>query len=196
MKRALSIALALLAPIAAQAAPIPLAEISAYLNSVTTADTSFQQVNSDGSVSTGHVYIQRPGRMRFEYAKPDNTLVLASGGQVAIFDAKSNQPPEQYPLAKTPLNIILGKEIDLARSKMVANVREEGDLTIVTAQDPKHPDYGMIELGFGKNPVALKQWVVTDGTGAQTMVLLGDMALGGTYDNTLFSINYAISQLK
>lgn len=196
MKRMFLIPLALLVPLAAQAAPIPLNALSAYLNSVTTADAAFQQVNSDGSTSSGHVYIQRPGRMRFEYAKPDNTLVLASAGQVAIFDAKSNQPPDQYPLSKTPLSLILGKDIDLQHSKMVTNVREEGDLTIVTAQDPKHPDYGQIELGFAANPVQLKQWVVTDSTGAQTMVLLDKMALGNSYATTLFSINYAIDQLK
>ena len=98
---------------------VPLAEMSRYINGLTTAEADFRQVNADGSTATGRVYIRRPGRMRFEYAPPDRTLVLASAGQVAVFDGKSNQPPEQYPLTKTPLNLILAAKVDLSRAKLV-----------------------------------------------------------------------------
>jgi outer membrane lipoprotein-sorting protein len=178
----------------ALAEKIPLSVLSAYLNGLTTAEADFTQINPDGSGSKGKVFIRRPGRMRFEYAKPDNTLVLASGGQVAIFDAKSNQPPEQYPLAKTPLNLILARKVDLGKAKMVVGHTEEGNLTVVTAQDPDHPEYGTIALGFTANPTTLKQWVVTDQTTAQTVVLLEALTLGATYPPTLFSINFAMSQ--
>lgn len=171
------------------ATPVPLDALSRYLNGLTTAETTFRQINPDGTSSSGRVIIQRPGRMRFEYAKPDRTLVLASAGQVAIFDPKSNQPPEQYPLAKTPLNLILGDKVDLQNAKMVVDHHEEGALTLVTAQDPAHPDYGTIELGFSQNPVALRQWVVTDGSGAQTIVLLDTLTTGQSYSPFLFSIS-------
>lgn len=168
--------------------PVPLDALSRYINALTTAETTFRQINPDGSSSSGRVLIQRPGRMRFEYAKPDKTLVLASAGQVAIFDAKSNQPPEQYPLAKTPLNLILGEKIDLQNARLVVDHHEEGALTLVTAQDPAHPDYGTLQLGFSKNPVTLRQWVVTDGNGAQTIVLLDALTEGQSYSSFLFSI--------
>lgn len=177
-----------LGPRAALADEIPLSTLSAYLDGLTTAETTFRQINPDGSSSSGRVIIVRPGRMRFEYAKPDRTLVLASAGSVAIFDPKSNQPPEQYPLAKTPLNLILGANIDLATTKMVVGHREEGQLTLVTAQDPAHPEYGQLELGFSADPVALRQWVVTDGNGAQTIVLLDALKTGGSYGPQVFSI--------
>lgn len=167
---------------------IPLSTLSAYLDGLVSAETTFRQINPDGSASSGRVIIARPGRMRFEYAKPDRTLVLASAGSVAIFDPKSNQPPEQYPLAKTPLNLILGAHVDLATAKMVVGHHEEGDLTLVTAQDPTHPEYGQLELGFSANPVALRQWVVTDGNGAQTIVLLDALKTGGSYGPSVFSI--------
>ena len=175
----------------ALAEKIPLDALSKYLNSITTAETAFTQINPDGSGAKGKLFIKRPGRMRFEYAKPDKTLVLASGGQVAIFDAKSNQPPEQYPLAKTPLNLILGRDVDLSRARMVVGHAEEGKLTVVTAQDPDHPEYGTIALGFSANPVALRQWIVTDQAGAQTTVLLDDLRRGADYPPSLFSITSA-----
>ena len=185
----LASALVTLVALPAQAEKLSLDAISAYLNGLTTAEATFTQINPDGSGAKGKVIIRRPGRMRFEYERPDKTVVLASSGQVAIFDAKSNQPPEQYPLSKTPLNLILGRRIDLKAARMVVGHTEEGALTIVTAQDPAHPEYGMLALGFSANPVALRQWVLTDETGGQTTVLLDKLTEGGNYPPSTFLID-------
>lgn len=186
---------AILAPLAlaclglpAQAEVLSLAEISRYLNGLTTVETDFTQVNADGSIATGRLYIRRPGRVRFEYAPPDRSLVLASGGQVAVFDAKSNQPPEQYPLKRTPLNLILAENVDLGRAKMVVGHREVENSTRVVAQDPENPEYGTIELVFTANPVTLRQWVITDDMGSQTTVILGELAVGKSFPASLFNI--------
>jgi len=187
---------ALLAPLAlvaflgpAQADKIPLGELSSYLNGLTTAETDFTQINADGSIATGKLYIKRPGRVRFEYAPPDRSLVLASSGSVAIFDAKSNQPPEQYPLKRTPLNLILARDVDLGRAEMVVGHVEDGTSTRVKAQDPENPEYGTIDLVFTADPVTLRQWVITDDLGQQTTVILGELQTGGDYPPSLFSID-------
>ena len=132
----------------AAAERIPLSEISRYLNSLTTAQSDFTQVNPDGSVSTGKLMIHRPGRVRFEYAQPDNSVVMAGGGQVAIFDAKSNQTAEQYPLSRTPLSIILDQNVDLSRAQMVVGHTEVENTTRVVAQDPQRPEQGKIDMVF------------------------------------------------
>ena len=186
---------ALLAPLVvlalalpATAEKIPLKDLSAYLNTLTTAETDFTQINADGSIATGKLFIKRPGRVRFEYGPPDKSLVLASGGQVAIFDAKSNQPPEQYPLKRTPLNLILAAKVDLGAAKMVVAHSEEENTTRVRAMDPKNPEYGSIDLIFTADPVALRQWIITDDLGQQTTVMLGELSKGGKYPPSLFSI--------
>lgn len=181
--------LALLVPLPAAAEKISLGAISDYLNGLTTVEADFTQINSDGSISTGKIFIKRPGRVRFEYAPPDRSLVIAGGQQVAIFDAKSNQPPEQYPLKRTPLNLILAENIDLSRASMVVGHVEDGTSTRVRAQDPEHPEYGWIELVFTADPVELRQWVITDDLGAQTTVVLGQMAKGGDLGARLFDIS-------
>lgn len=173
----------------AGAAEISLSEISAYFNGLTTATTEFTQENDDGSTASGRLFLKRPGRARFEYAPPERTLVLASSGSVAIFDAKSNEPPEQYPLRRTPLNLILAQKVDLAQAKMVVGHRVEGDTTRVTAQDPEHPEYGTIELVFTADPVELRQWVITDDSGGQTTVTLGKLQKGGDISSDLFDIS-------
>jgi outer membrane lipoprotein-sorting protein len=167
---------------------LPLSEISAYLNGITTAQAGFTQINADGSISTGTLYIKRPGRVRFEYAAPDDSLVMAGGGQVAIFDAKSNQPPEQYPLKRTPLNLILERNVDLARAEMVVGHRSDGSETAVIAQDPDHPEYGTISLVFSEDPVQLSRWIITGEDGSQTTVILDALAFGMDLSPRLFSI--------
>ncbi len=181
--------LALLVPLPAWAETIPLATISNYLNGLTTVEADFTQINGDGSISTGKIYIKRPGRVRFEYAPPDRSLVIAGGQQVAIFDAKSNQPPEQYPLKRTPLNLILAENIDLDRASMVIGHDSDGTSTRVRAQDPEHPEYGSIDLVFTDNPVELRQWVITDDLGTQTTVVLGELKKGGNLGARLFDIS-------
>ncbi len=188
--RALLVSLALLVPpLPALADKIPLAEISAYLNRLETVQSDFTQVNADGTVSLGRIYIKRPGRVRFEYAPPDRSLVLASAETVAIFDAKSNQPAEEYPLKRTPLNLILAPKIDLGQAKMVVGHKEVENTTRVVAQDPEHPEYGTIELVFTASPVTLRQWVITDDLGQQTTVILGELTPVGDLKASLFSIS-------
>lgn len=169
--------------------------ISNYLNRIETATADFTQVNDDGSLSTGTLYIKRPGRMRFEYNPPENLLVMAGGGQVGIFDGKSNvKKAERYPLSRTPLNLILERNVNLAQRNMVVGHDFDGTATTVTAQDPEHPEYGTIQLKFTANPVELRQWIIRDAQGATTTVILGQLAMGRSLPSTLFNISYEEGQ--
>jgi outer membrane lipoprotein-sorting protein len=180
------LALAMALPAAAERLSLP--ALSDYLNGLRTASGDFTQINADGTISTGTIYINRPGRIRFEYAAPDDTLVLAGAGSVAIFDAKSNTGPETYPLSRTPLSIILANRVDLARARMVTGHSYDGTATTVTAQDPQHPEYGNIQLVFTGNPVQLRQWVINDDAGNSTTVILGDLRTGQSLSSRLFDI--------
>ena len=166
---------------------LPLSAISGYLNGLKTAQGPFTQINDDGSLSTGTLYLHRPGRMRFEYDPPASSVVIAGGGAVTIHDSKSNQPPESYPLKRTPLSIILAKEVDLGRANMVVGHGFDGSATIVTAQDPENPEYGSIELMFTANPIELRKWVIHDGNGGQTTVIMGGLQIGGQLSSLLFT---------
>ncbi len=186
---------ALVAARPAMAEQLPLNAISNYLNGLQTAEAPFTQINGDGTISTGTLFIKRPGRMRFEYDPPDDLLVMAGGGQVGIFDGKSNlKKAERYPLKRTPLNLILERNVDLARRNMVVGHSFDGTATVVTAQDPENPQYGNIQLKFTGSPVELRQWIVTDGQGSQTTIVLGGLTLGRDLSSTLFNISYEEGQ--
>ncbi|APE45554.1 cell envelope biogenesis protein LolA [Sulfitobacter alexandrii] len=182
----IALAFALLSPVAAAAQKLPLNDISAYLNKLQTAKGEFTQINNDGSISTGTIYIKRPGKVRFEYNPPESGLVVAGANTVVIYDKKSNQPAESYPLSRTPLSIILAPQVDLGRANMVTGHSYDGTATVVTAQDPANPQYGNIQLKFTGNPVELRQWIINDGNGTATTVVLGDLQTGGSLPNSLF----------
>ncbi len=182
-----SLILALTAmPAAAEKLSLPV--LSQYLNGMKTATGEFTQINDDGTISTGQIYIKRPGRVRFEYNPPDNTLVVSDGVHVGIADAKSNQKAEAYPLRRTPLSIILARKVDLGRARMVVGHTSDDKTTTVTAQDPDHPEYGSIELVFTGSPVELRQWVINDNAGSRTTVVLGELTKGRNFKDEIFAL--------
>lgn len=180
-------ALSFAGPVVAE--PISLSEISRYFNSFRTAQADFTQINGDGTLSTGRLMIRRPGRVRFEYDAPDQSLVLAASGSVNVFDARSNSGPSIYPLSRTPLNLILDDVVNLQRERMVVQHYEDGPTTNVVAQDPAHPEYGSIRLVFSANPTELRQWVITDDMGTETTVVLGTLRTGVTLGSFLFNLD-------
>lgn len=172
----------------AMADKLPLSNISSYLNDLTTAKGEFTQINGDGTISTGTIYIKRPGRVRFEYNAPDSGLVVAGSDTVVVYDTKSNQPPETYPLSRTPLSIILAQNVNLGQARMVTGHTFDGTATTVTAQDPDNPEYGNIQMKFTGPAPELRQWIINDGSGGQTTVVLGALEKGGNLPNSLFNV--------
>lgn len=181
------LALAMTATASLAQGKVPLSTISNYLNGLSTVTAPFTQFNEDGSKSTGMLYMHRPGRMRFEYDPPNAATVVAGSGAVVIHDPKSNQPPESYPLKRTPLSLILDRRVNLGQANMVVGHSFDGTSTVVTAQDPKNPETGRIDLMFSGNPMELKSWVIHDGNGGRTRVVLGPLKKGEKLGSSLFS---------
>ncbi len=183
----LAVCAALLSAAPAFADKISLNQLSNYMNRLKTAQAPFTQISDDGSLDTGKLYLKRPGRARFEYDPPNGAQVIAGAGAVVIVDPKSNQAPESYPLKRTPLSIILAPRVDLGRGNMVVGHDFDGTATIVTAQDPENPEYGSIELMFTDAPIELRKWVIRDGAGSATTIILGAMETGKPLPDSLFS---------
>ena len=167
---------------------ISINSLSSYLDGLRSVQAKFTQINADGSLSTGHLYIKRPGRVRFEYDPPNKALILAAGGQLAIFDPNGNDIPESYPLSKTPLSLILADNINLSRERMVRGHEFDGTSTILTMQDPEYPESGLMALVFTGPDPQLRQWVIEDQNGEQTVVVLNDIATDMSLKDNLFNV--------
>lgn len=170
------------------AAPATLDEISDYLDTLQSVQADFVQFNPDGSQMPGTMYLKRPGKVRFEYQGVNVPLVLISGGQVAVFDPLSNEPPFRFPVGQTPLAPVLQRDVDLASTRFETRIQESEDFTLLNIQDPKFAQYGYVTLVFDTEPLQLRQWVIVDGAGAQTAIALSRIDLSASIRNSIFNI--------
>ena len=170
------LALALFAT-AAEAAPLKpqdvsdLNRISAYLNSISSLQASFVQVGPNGELDQGMVYARKPGRLRFEYAPPSPYLIVSDGVTIAVANSKL-RTVDRYPLVENPLNIILRENIDLAKDPRVVSVERQAGTLRVTAAEKSGPLRGQVTLIFASPATELRQWIITDAQGLQTMIAL------------------------
>lgn len=160
------------------------ADASAYLSTLDSMQGDFLQVGPDGSVTEGKFYLRRPGRLRFEYNPPENLLVVADGTWVAVKDSAA--PAQRYPIASTPLGLILAQNVDLTKSARVLKVENQPGALLITIADRTGEAPGQITLIFDQPRMQLRQWVVTDAQGLQTTVALRNVQTGIRADNSLF----------
>ncbi len=164
-----------------------LARVSAYLNSITSMQAGFVQVGPNGELDQGLVFAKKPGRMRFEYAPPSPYLIVSDGQTIAVSNSQL-RTMDRYPLLENPLSVILKEGIDLARdANVVAIDRQQGTLRITARQD-SGPLKGQVTLIFADPAIELRQWIITDAQGLQTMIALKDMKTQVQIDPSKFVI--------
>ena len=172
-----------------KADPYSLANVSHYLTNLKFLKADFSQINADGTMSSGTILIKRPGRMRFEYYKPDKTLVLVSAGALAIFDPKGDEEPITYPIRNNPISLILKGEVDLLNSGIVEDYKVSIGEAFLTIRDPKKPELGSVELVFAGVKPELEEFTIKNENGSFTSIYLKDVEYPQTISETLFSIS-------
>ena len=179
-----------------KADPYSLTNISQYLKNLKILKADFSQINADGTISSGTILIKRPGRMRFEYYTPDETLVLVSAGALAIFDPKGDDAPITYPIKNNPISLILKSEVDLLNSGILENYKMSTGQAIVKIRDPEKPEHGSVELVFTGAKPELEKFTVQNENGLSTSITLEDIEYPDKINDTLFSIQLEISKSK
>lgn len=193
---AAGLAAALASPaLAQQAQPAPAAlsaeqkalldKATAYIQGLSSAKGRFVQTDARGTQTQGTFYMQRPGKARFAYDPPAGLLVVSNGNNVNIFDSRL-KTYESYPLSKTPLNLLLAREVRLDRGVIITDIRPLADGFTIVAQDAKRQALGRISIDFSNSPMALTGWTVTDIKGGQIRVRLVDFAETSDLDPKLF----------
>ena len=156
-----------------------------YLQGLQSARGKFVQTDARGSQTTGLLYLQRPGKARFEYEAPSSLLVVSDGRVVSVAD-KRLKTVNRYFLSQTPLKLFLADEIRLDRGVHIAAVKPLNDGFEITAQDRAGKTKGQIIMTFSDNPVQLLGWTVTDARNAPTRVRLTSLVRASGLDPALF----------
>lgn len=162
-----------------------LAQASAALNAQTRVQGRFRQVAPDGGATTGRFYLQRPGRVRFEYDPPAQMLIVADGSILAVHD-RALRSTNRAPLRSTPLFFVLKANINLARDARITRVIRNGDALFISARDRSGQADGEITLRLQGPSLALHSWEVVDATGSRTRVALSEVSSPAQFDARLF----------
>ncbi|WP_420847939.1 outer membrane lipoprotein carrier protein LolA [Nitratireductor luteus] len=187
MAMAFAGACALAAP-GASAASAAAEQIAQHFSSVRTMTGEFVQFGPRGEQTGGKFYIERPGKIRFDYDTKSGFKVTSDGTSVVIENKKLNTA-DIYPLSKTPLSLLLGERIDLSGNK-VAGVTEEPDLTTIKLEDKSVFGNSTITMMFDSQSYELRQWTITDAQGKDTTVMIFNVQQGVTFDPSVFAIDY------
>ncbi len=195
ISRRLFLSVMALAPTGALAVPSPALSADdqalvdkavACLQAMTRMRGRFSQTDNHGKTAIGDIYLQRPGKVRFEYDPPNNNYLLVSdGNQMEFLDSKLGSP-SIYPLRSTPLSLFLSKEIRLDRGVKVTRVEKGDGQFTITARDGRGDTAGQIEITFTDDPVSLKEWTVIDTSRQKTRIQLTSLKPVASIDPDLF----------
>ncbi len=162
-----------------------LARIDAAMNGTVSFSGRFAQYGSDGSFSQGSIYLKRPGKVRFEYDAPAQLLMVSDGVTLTQVD-KALDTKDRVPLKATPLAFFLGENVKLEDDVEVISLQKTMDSISVTARDGSGEMDGAITMIFDPSTLALREWVVHDGFGQQTKILLSDLKYNERLNPRLF----------
>jgi outer membrane lipoprotein-sorting protein len=171
-----------------------LERISAYLSSLQTTVGKFVQVGPDGGRTEGTFYMQKPGRVRFQYNPPSPIDIISDGSSVVVRDRKL-ATQDLYPLSQTPLRYLLAERIDLLRDTDVVSVSADDSFaTVVIEQKQLLVGTDRLMIMFDAKDLTLKQWTITDPQGFDTTVAVYNLDSTKKPDPNLFVINYQREQ--
>jgi outer membrane lipoprotein-sorting protein len=174
-------------PLIGEAQAKAVERINGYFNGITNLQGSFEQVDATGKRTTGRFYVQRPGKIRFDYAPPSALRIVADGSSLAIEDADL-RTVEKYPIQSTPFRLLLADAVDLARDARIAGVESEEGTLSISLEDKSGDAAGTIRLVFESGAeLELKQWMITDAQGLTTRVTVTDIVSGRKVASDFFT---------
>jgi outer membrane lipoprotein-sorting protein len=163
------------------------AQAQAYLQGLTSAQGNFVET-SGAQRREGRFWIQRPGKMRFEYTNPAGLLVVSDGYNVKRYDPRLNNF-QQVPLGRTPLSTFLARNVRLDQGVRIDRVtRMQSGAFAITARDANRPNDGQVVLAFAGDPIRLHEWTISDAQGSRTRTQLTSLQPASGLAASLFQL--------
>ena len=159
--------------------------LAEYLSNLTTIEADFTQASSDGSVGEGKFYLQRPGKMRWQYAPPVPILIVSSGNDLVYYDKELEQV-SHIPIDSTLAGFLAEEQIRFDGAVGVEAFSDEASVIRITISQRSKPEEGKLTLEFSDKPLALRRMDISDATGQSTKVSLSNAHFGGKLNPKLF----------
>ncbi|MEE4287737.1 MAG: outer membrane lipoprotein carrier protein LolA [Erythrobacter sp.] len=178
------------APLAAQTQPGDLGRAITALRQISTMRADFTQTDRSGSTVRGVLTLKRGGKIRFDYGKDADLLMVSNGKSLYMVDYEVGQV-ERWPIRRTPLGALLDPNGDVERyGKLIPT--GSSDVVSVMVEDPDKPEYGAINLIFFRDASApgglqLVNWVARDAQNYRTTVRLSNHRYGVSVADSTFT---------
>lgn len=156
-----------------------------YLSSLTTITSEFTQIAPDGSLAGGKFFLERPGRMRWQYNPPTPILMVANGSELVYYDYELEQI-SHIPLDSTLIGFLAQEKISFGDSVGIIFFEEKAGTIRIGVSQRERPTDGQIILEFSDKPLLIRNMVVTDAGGQVTTVSLNNASFGAEIDKKLF----------
>ena len=160
------------------------------LRTISTMRADFIQTDRQGTALRGVMTLKRPGKIRFDYGKDANFLVISNGKSLYVVDYEVAQV-ERWPIGNSPLGALFDPDKDVRRFGKLVKTGNP-DVLSVEVRDPKKPEFGMITMIFVKNASApgglqLTHWVALDAQNNRTRVQLSNQKYGVAVADSTFT---------
>ena len=165
-----------------------LRKVEDYLNGIKSLTARFDQVDSGGNRASGKIYLSKPGNLRFEYDPPTPVLIVATGRFLIHYD-RQLQSATYLNQESTPAWFLTTPKLQLSGDLRPVRVNRRDGLLHVNVVRTKKPDEGAVTISFAEDPMALREWTVTDPQGVVTRVVLRDMQLNQPVSAKLFEFD-------
>ena len=160
-------------------------KVEDYLSNLTTIISDFNQTAPDGTLTNGKFYLERPGKMRWQYNPPTPILMVANGSELVYYDIELEQV-SHIPLDETLIGFLAQDKVTFDKKVGVVSFSMNAGVIRVTLAQREKPDDGQLLLEFSDKPLLLRNMVIRDATNQVTNVSLNNARFGIKIDSELF----------
>jgi len=132
--------------------------------------SEFIQRAHNGSRLSGTFYLNRPGKLRFEYNEVDD-FIVADGIFIYFYDSELGEQTNA-PIGHTLADFLLRENLSLKDDVTVQHISRDDGYITMTIVETKDTASGSVKLFFKEEPYTLKKWQVTDAAGLVTEISL------------------------
>lgn len=148
-------------------------KVNAYFNTMTNLEGLFLQTDANDERKKGKFYLERPGKVLFDYARPSRMKIISDGEYLAI-ENHDLKTADRYPLESTPFRLLLKDKVDLARDARIIAIDQGENIVVLTVEDKENRG-GQIRLFFDWPDLQLREWIITDAQGLNTRIELAEL---------------------
>ncbi|RWC45851.1 MAG: outer membrane lipoprotein carrier protein LolA [Mesorhizobium sp.] len=177
---------------AISAAPVEAKTIADHFSSVKSMSGDFVQSGPKAEKTRGRFFLQRPGKIRFNYAGQSGISVIADGKSLVVYNRKL-KTSRLYALSKTPLKLLLDNKVDFTGNRL-KSIKDDGAQITIKMADRSAFGNSNISMVFDRKSLDLRRWSLTDEKGLTTTVTISNVKQGVRAPEGTFVIDYAANR--